>query len=43
MVEAVEDQHGYGFLVKHRDGIYHEKQYMFKEQSVQQDWLHFLS
>ena len=44
IVEAVESpDHKYGFLVKHRDGIYPEKSYFFKEKETQQEWLRFLS
>ena len=44
IVEAVENSdHKFGFLVKHRDGIYPEKSYFFRDKETQQEWLRFMS
>jgi hypothetical protein len=42
-VEAAQSQFGFGFALKHHDGHYPEKQYLFPSAETQALWLNALS
>lgn len=42
-IEEVNSQEGFGFIIKHRDGIYPENTYLFKTKAIQEEWLRNLS
>lgn len=37
-----DDKAGFGIEVSHRDGVYHEKQFFFKNEALLLEWLHVL-
>ena len=42
-VEELNTPAGFGFIVKHRDGIYPENNYILKTKAIQEEWLRNLS
>jgi hypothetical protein len=42
IVDAKNNENGFGMLIKHRDGVYPEKEYYFENEGVQKEWLRVL-
>lgn len=38
----LEKKHLYGFILKHRDGVYPERAYLFKDVAVKDEWMRHL-
>jgi len=43
IVEPKSNVNGFGIIIKHRDGIYPEKEFYFENETVQKEWLRILS
>jgi len=43
IVESKSNTNGFGIIIKHRDGVYPEKEFYFENETNQKEWLRILS